>query len=90
MTLMDKEITQRNFWSLVSTVLESLSLLKEVRCETLLKILLELDFLIAGQGSWRAMRCSIAIQHSEQVSSKGEFVAIAPACQLSKEEQQKK
>lgn len=91
MTLMDKEITQRNFWSLVSTVLESLRLLKEVRCETLLKILLELDFLIAGQGSWRAMRCSIAIQHSEQVSSKkGEFVAIVPACQLSKEEQQKK
>lgn len=86
MTLIDKESTQRNFWSLVSTVLESLSLLKEVRCETLPKILLKLGFLIASQGSWRATRCSIAIQHSHQVSSKGEFVAIVPACKLSEEE----
>lgn len=31
--------------------------------------------------------CSIAIQHSDQVSSKkGDFVAIVPACKLSKEE----
>lgn len=87
MVLVDKESTQKNFWSLVSTALESVSLLKEVRCETLPKILLQLDFLIAGQGSQRGTRCIIAIQHSDQVSSKkGEFVAIVPACKLSKVE----
>lgn len=87
MALVDKESTQKSFSSLVSTLLESVSLLKEVRCETLPKILFQLDFLIAGLGRWRATGCSIAIQHSDQVSSKkGEFVAIAPACKLSREE----
>lgn len=87
MALIDKESTQKNFWSLVSNIWESVSLLKEARYETLPKILLQLDFLIAGQGIRRAPTCSIAIQHSDNVSSeKGEFVAIVPACKLSKEE----